>query len=677
MIRKALALPLAVAFVGLVGGCGRSAVLSVNSSQMDQAIKGVYPALVRIDVVMTDSAGGRMQKAHGMGSGAIFSPDGYVITNHHVAGRGQRLVCRLSDRQDVDAVLVGTDPMTDIAVLKLKLDQRKDKSPLPVATFGDSAAVRVGDTVLAMGSPGGLSQSVTVGAVSNTEMISPYGSMKMEGESIGTLVRWIGHCAPIYPGNSGGPLVNLKGQIIGINEVGIAGLGGAIPANLAQSVAWQIVKNPTHKVIRSYTGLDCQPLLKNSPIGKGVLVSGVAPQSPAEAADFASGDVIQAVDGRPVSATVQEEMPLLHQLLLSKPVGTQLKFTVLRGDKTLELKLVTDAREPAIDQDLEVKAWGMTAMDFTRSLAIEMQRPNKDGVLVTTVREGGPCAAAKPAIREGDIIVQVGDAKVADLAALRKATEPLAQSPREAPTLVAFERGQQKLLTVVKLGKKPEDIKPKRARMAYLGVETQVLTRELAEALKLKPSTTGVRVTRVLENTTAATSGLKVGDVILAVDGSSIPTRNVEDQEVFTNIIRQRDTDAQVTLDLWRDGKIDKLPVKLEPSPTPASELKVYQDRDFELTVREMSDLDRANKKLGAAAQGVLVSAVEQAGWAAMAGLQVDDMIVSADGAKVANVDAFKAVLDQARKNKAKRLVLFVKRGVHTAFLQVEPMWQD
>ena len=173
---------------------------------IQRAVDAVYPALVRIHVVFENGGDGRMQKARASGSGAIITDDGYIITNHHVAGRATRIVCRLSDREEVEAELVGTDPLADLAVLKLKLETRRDpKKKLAVAKFGDSDKLQVGSVVLAMGSPSGLSQSVTKGIVANTAMIMPSGSggMLLDGENVGELVRWIGHDAVIFHGNSG------------------------------------------------------------------------------------------------------------------------------------------------------------------------------------------------------------------------------------------------------------------------------------------------------------------------------------------------------------------------------------------------------------------------------------------------------------------------------------------
>ncbi len=226
---------LAAVFAGCVNAPSRPA---------GPAIEHVFPALVRIQVVMEEPGGGRLRREIGSGSGVIISPKGYVVTNHHVAGKARHLKVTLADLQEIDAELVGSDALSDIAVIKLKLDQRKfPNAPVPVAKWGDSDAVEVGDAVFALGSPMALSQSVTEGIVSNTRMIIPggmSGALQMDGEPVGSIVRWIGHDARIYGGNSGGPLVDRRGRIVGINEIGIGSLGGAIPSSLARNVAEQL-----------------------------------------------------------------------------------------------------------------------------------------------------------------------------------------------------------------------------------------------------------------------------------------------------------------------------------------------------------------------------------------------------------------------------------------------------
>ena len=263
---QGLALVFSLLFLSEAASTGATErpVPSALRSQIDSAIAKVKPALVRIRVVSTDYSEGREVKMQEVGSGAIITRDGYLITNHHVAGHAARIFCTLWNREEIEAELVGTDPLTDIAILKLKPEHPVEFKP---AEFGDSSKIQVGEYVLAMGSPMALSQSVTLGIISNTEMTMPrfWGSSRrfqLDGEDVGSLVRWIGHDAAIYGGNSGGPLVNLRGKIIGINEISY-GLSGAIPGNLAQSVADQIMAKG--RVQRSWLGLDCAAALQARP----------------------------------------------------------------------------------------------------------------------------------------------------------------------------------------------------------------------------------------------------------------------------------------------------------------------------------------------------------------------------------------------------------------------------
>ncbi|NBX34007.1 hypothetical protein EBR16_01370, partial [bacterium] len=165
--------------------------------------------------------------------------------------------------EELPATLVGADAMTDVAVIQLDLSRRRSQEPLPVAEFADSDRVRAGDTVLSMGCPAGLTQSVTLGIIANDAMVMTrfVGAMNLDGESVGELVRWFGHDAVIFGGNSGGPLVDTQGRIVGINEIGIGSLGGAIPANTARSVATELIAGG--RVVRGWLGLEVQPLLRS------------------------------------------------------------------------------------------------------------------------------------------------------------------------------------------------------------------------------------------------------------------------------------------------------------------------------------------------------------------------------------------------------------------------------
>ena len=185
--------------------------VSAASTNIPQSVKVITKAVVRIHVVEVEYAEGRETKSEAFGSGVIINPEGFVLTNHHVAGDGKYFFCTMADKSELKATLVGTDPVTDLAVLKLS----SAKIPYPVARFGNSARVKVGDRVYAIGSPLALSQSITTGIVSNAKMSLPdafsEGSFLIDGEDIGAVVQWIGHDAAIYGGNSGGPLLNSRG----------------------------------------------------------------------------------------------------------------------------------------------------------------------------------------------------------------------------------------------------------------------------------------------------------------------------------------------------------------------------------------------------------------------------------------------------------------------------------
>src|SRR6476660_1524639 len=282
---------------------GQAAPASSASSQpaaVDVALSKVAPSLVRIHVVSVEFQEGREIKREAAGSGTIISADGHVLTNHHVAGKTRAIICTLATREEIPAELVGTDPLSDIAILKLKPPKPRT---FPVAHFGDSTKLKVGERVLALGSPLALSQSVTMGIVSNTEMIMPgmfwpFNRMTLDGEDVGSIVRWIGHDAAIFGGNSGGPLVNLKGEIVGINEISL-GLAGAIPADPATEVADAIITGGS--VRRSETGIDVQPLLKSSTVQRGALARGTVEGSPAAKAGLLAGDVLVRLSDRDIN----------------------------------------------------------------------------------------------------------------------------------------------------------------------------------------------------------------------------------------------------------------------------------------------------------------------------------------------------------------------------------------
>jgi serine protease Do len=642
-------------------------------SQVQAAADAVNPSLVRIHVVEVDYRSGRETKSEATGSGVIFTKEGHVITNHHVAGNAKQISCRLADREKIDAELVGTDPLTDISVLKLLPDKPRE---FPAAKFGDSSALRTGDYVLAMGSPLALSQSVTLGIVSNTALVMPEmfwnERLEIEGEDVGSVVRWIGHDAAISPGNSGGPLVNLKGEVVGINEISI-GLGGAIPGNLALQVAQQLLSQG--KVRRAWLGVSVQPLLRSTPESKGVLISDVLPGAPADKAGMKSGDVLVSLGGNEVSVRVPEELPLFNQLVAALPIGQPVEAVVERGGKRLTLQATPQEREGRRPRPQEFEEWGFTARDLTPLVAKELKRKSTAGVFVWGVRSGGPSDQAKPKMQPGDVIVEVGGKPINTVADLVAATKQITAAGADpVPTLVAYDRKAEHYLTVVKVGKDRVPDPDPELRKAWLGAATQVVTRDMAESLQLGDRT-GVRVTEVYPGQDAEEAGLKVGDIIVALDGEPIPATRAEHVDVLPAMIRQYKIGTKAEFTLLRDGKEMKLPVALEVSPQSAHELRRYRDDSFDFVVRDIAFEDRVRNQWETTQTGAYVDGVSEGGWAALAHLAVGDLILDVDGKPTPDAAAVDAAMKQVTSAKPKEVVLHVQRGTHDLFIELEPKW--
>ena len=647
---------------------------SDGRDSVERAVARVKPALVRIEVVWTDYENGRALKHEAAGSGVIIRKEGFVLTNHHVAGHATRLDCILTSNEEIEAEHIGTDPLADLAVLRLKPEKPRD---FPVAAFGDSDALIVGDTVLAMGSPLALSQSVTRGIVSNTKLIMSRalesgGRFTLDGEDVGSLVRWIMHDAQILPGNSGGPLVNLRGDIIGINEIGF-GLGGAIPGNLAQNIASELIEH--RRVRRAWLGLEVQPLLKSGTATEGALISGVIADSPVAKAGLESGDILLRIDGKPVRIHHAEEMPLFTQLTTGLPIGKPVELIVSRADAEKTLTVTPTERPPVEPTTRELKAWGITARDISFLIAKEMRITDTKGALVTGVREGGPAGAAKPSLQRGDIIRQVAGQPVSSLAELVAVTKKLTAGKTEpTPALVALDRRLDKVLTVVKLGVKELEEPGIEARKASLAAAVQAITRELAEQLNHK-GITGVRITQVFPDTTAEKAGLKVGDLIVALDGEKIPVSQPGDEEVFTQMVRQYPVGAKPEFAIWRGADKVTLAIELTAASKPDREMPRYRDSNFEFTARDLTYFDRLNRRLAETNPGVVVTEVAEGSWAAVGELRGSDLIVAVNDQPIANIPALEKTMKRLAQERPRLVVFRVQRGIHFRFLELEPDW--
>jgi len=363
-----------------------------------------------------------------LGSGFIISPDGYILTNHHVVKDADEVIVRLTDRREMPATVVGSDARSDTAVLKIAA---KD---LPVVKMGDPSKLKVGEWVLAIGSPFGFDHSATAGIVSAL------------GRNLPTenYVPFIQTDVAINPGNSGGPLFNLSGEVIGVNSQiysrtgGFMGLSFAIPIDVVMDVVSQIKGKGF--VSRGWLGVLIQDVTRElaESFGmerpEGALVAKVLPGGPASSGGIEVGDVILEFDGKriPQSAT----LPLL---VGRAPVGTNIEIKVMRSGKTHDLTIKIgelpndDEKIQASNSELgETNRLGLTVVDLTTEQRAELNIKEEGGVLVKEVSDG---PARRAGVRQGDVILMLNHSRIADAVNFRALVKEL-PSGRPVPLLV-------------------------------------------------------------------------------------------------------------------------------------------------------------------------------------------------------------------------------------------------
>ena len=387
------------------------AVVTIRSTERARAAQQ-YPFMD--DPMFREFFGDRVpqqqtpQRVQGVGSGVIINPDGYILTNHHVVDGALEIRVELTDNRTFTAKLVGSDPPSDLAVLKI------DAKELPTLTMGDSDKVRVGDPVLALGNPLGIGQTVTSGIVS--------AKGRQTGLSDGSFEDFLQTDAAINRGNSGGALVNTSGELIGINSQILSpsgtniGIGFAIPSNMAKAVLDQLLK--TGKVRRGMLGVTIQSVdadlasSLNLPAARGAIVTSVAPGGPAERAGIKRGDVITSVNNQPVA-----DNNVLRNQVASLGPGSNATVTLLRNghEQNVQVTLteLPDRQRPATEDSDSgdgatggTQRYGLTLQPLTADTASRYGLDADDqGLLVTQVDPSSNAAAA--GIRQGDLIQEV------------------------------------------------------------------------------------------------------------------------------------------------------------------------------------------------------------------------------------------------------------------------------
>jgi len=341
----------------------------------------------------------------GMGSGSIIDSEGYILTNHHVVGEADRIIVVMHDGEEKDAKLVGTDPESDIAVIKIEGDG------LPVLPMGDSEKILVGEDVIAVGNPFGLIQTVTYG------IVSAKGRSNM---GINEYENFIQTDAAINPGNSGGPLVNLRGEIVGVNSAifsqsgGYQGIGFAVPINMASKIMKDLIDKGS--VSRGWLGVGIQDVsqdlakafkLKNT---KGSLITAVMEDTPAQRAGMLKGDVVVRINDK----LIQNSNHLRNEIA-NAGAFTEIDLELIREGKSINIKLKLDERPqnvgrvkmtpqltPAVEQ---VELLGMTVEALTDGNAEKLGVKSGSGVLISNIESGSP--AEKAGLRTGMIIQEV------------------------------------------------------------------------------------------------------------------------------------------------------------------------------------------------------------------------------------------------------------------------------
>jgi serine protease Do len=393
----------------------------------------------------------RDRRESSLGSGVIVSSDGYIITNNHVIAKADEIRVLMNDRREFSGKVVGTDPKTDIAVIKI------NASGLPTIPWGNSDKLEVGEYVLAIGNPFALNSTVTMGIVS---------AVGRANVGIADYEDFIQTDAAINPGNSGGALINVRGELIGVNTAivgagggGNVGIGFAVPASMARTVMDSLIK--TGKVTRGWLGVSIQEitqgLAKQFKLAdnKGALVSEVIPDSPAAAAGIKSGDVIVGYDGHPVDSP-----QMLRNLVAQTPIGKTVKVDALRENKkqTVNVKITEQPKEMAqsdAEETLEgegstggkssaLAGLGVTNItpDIARQLGLP---PSTNGVVVTGVAPAS--AAAVAGVEPGDVILEVNRQPVKSVNDLKRITPRL---PKNESVLLRINRQGNKLFLVIK-----------------------------------------------------------------------------------------------------------------------------------------------------------------------------------------------------------------------------------
>jgi serine protease Do len=412
-----MAMPLALSLlaVTMFSGCVNGDSMYDSSFQKTiQAGKDkVFPAVVYIRGLKDDMQRGKKIASAVTGSGVIISADGEVLTNWHVVNKMKNIRCQLYDGSSYDAELIGADKDTDLALIKLTMPS--GHKPITAAEIRDPKTLKAGDFVMAMGAPWGLNRSVSIGIISCVRRYLP----KKSQYSL-----WYQTDASISPGNSGGPLVNAEGYVIGINTLGSmmgGDMGFAVPSATILKVIPRI--RQYGKVNWAWTGIMLQPLKdfnRNITFNftNGVMVAGTDPESPAREAGLKARDRIIKINGKPVTAVTDEGVPDIRNILALMPFKKKIVLTIVRDKKTMEISLVPREKGQVEGDEVECSRWDFTVKSINQFDNPELYFHYKKGIFIYGLEYPGNAIGA--GLQRKDIILKIGPTPIKTLADIKK-----------------------------------------------------------------------------------------------------------------------------------------------------------------------------------------------------------------------------------------------------------------
>jgi serine protease Do len=657
-------------------GASPAALPEAAGSRIAAARDAVLPYVVSILTVSQSFQQGEPTLSVSSGSGTVITPEGYIVTNAHVVEKGKAFRVVFANGREIPAKLIGEDTLSDLAVLQAEPSKPEVFKHAEFATSND---LQAGDTVLAMGAPWGLSNSMSAGVVNNPRRLlvslfddeADYEDTLGPDLPTGRYYAWIQHDAAIAPGNSGGPLVDMQGRIVGVNARGMV-FGGdlafAIPAPDAKRVVDALIR--FHRVPRAYLGFRLRSL-KGTDHASGVLLNAVDRDSPAEHAGLRAGDLLLTLDGRAVNAPQPVDVPDLQRDIAELQIGKSVALGVERDGKHLDVKLTTTPYPRDSGEEIAYTPFGVSLRELTAAMARRRGLDFNDGLILTSLRPGGPAATARPALSSGDVLRSIDGKPVRTVHDLKAWLEKPAKIE---PLLIGFERDGEDLLTTLRptYGDRSRTPLPELPQ-AWAGVEVQPVTSSLQSAFK--ETAQGYRISRIYPGSPLGAAGAKVGDIVTAIADHPLKPTSDNSTDPFDQAVRELEVGRPAKFAIVHGGSASVLTVKPTASPVEETGLKVLQVSKLRIQTRELSFYDRVARHLPPDQKGVYVATVEGGGPGGLAHIKGGDIVLSLDGHATPDLDAFSAALAQALQSHTPAIPILVVRGAEVRLLFLDRSW--